>query len=106
MHRMMLMPGIAALVTAMMTATQPDLRPTQSSLTPKRKVRVKRGRYRHRLGRTGRVTAPHSASVKSWARYLAREGRAPIEIRNPDRYLHSHARAMRQLLTAMEARCP
>lgn len=106
MHRMMLMPGIAALAAAMTTATQPDLRAGQSSPTPKRKRRVKRGRHRYRLGRTGRVTAPQSASVKSWARYLARGGRAPIEIRDPDRYLHSHARSMSQLVKALEARRP
>ena len=34
----------------------------------------------------------NSQSVKSWARHLYYYGHAPIQIQNPQRYLHSKAR--------------
>lgn len=37
---------------------------------------------------------PNSQSVKSWARYLARYGHAPVNIRNPERYLNSYAQGL------------
>lgn len=39
-----------------------------------------------------RTRKPGSHSVKSWARHLARVGRAPMNIINPERYLHSKQR--------------
>lgn len=49
---------------------------------------------------------PRSHSIKAWARYLNKWGRAPVAIRNPDRYLNSHARAMVGLRRIIAANRP
>lgn len=35
---------------------------------------------------------PNSYSVKSWARYLARNGRDAVPIRNPEKFMNAAAR--------------
>lgn len=42
--------------------------------------------------RAGEAFKPRSHSVKAWARYLGKWGRPQIRVKNPNRYLNSHAR--------------
>ena len=44
------------------------------------------------LNRLDDKRRPNSQSMKSWARYLRRVVRDPVNIRNPERYLNSHAK--------------
>lgn len=44
------------------------------------------------------------AGVKRWARYHARVPARTIKIKNPERYLHSHARSMLALRRVLEMR--
>lgn len=54
--------------------------------------------------RSGAAFKPRSHSIKAWARHIAKWGCAPVRIKNPDRYLNSHARFMVGLQRIIAAR--
>lgn len=71
------------------TAPQPSTKVPQSHSSRS----AGRGRHRHRFCKVGLfATKPNSYSVKSWARYLARNGRDAVPIRSPEKFMHAAAR--------------
>lgn len=85
--------GLAA-AAAMLTSRSSEVVGC-NSVAPEPMVNTprKRGKNRHRLGRTGRYgVKPNSNSVKSWARFLARNVTGAVRVRNPEKYMHAAAR--------------
>jgi len=64
-------------------------------------------RKNHNISLRARGIEPEpglNAGLKRHARYLRRASGAPIVIQNPDKFLHSHARAMMALRRRISAR--